>query len=90
MKHLKMISFIDDNKRGKMTNKEIVEDAVNYVMIGNRFIIYPEANLVDDLGFDSLDKVELILELEDRFALSIDDKESDKMHTIQDIYDFFK
>lgn len=38
----------------------------------------------DDLGADSLDRVELIMEVEDEFNISITDDESDKVITVSD------
>ena len=42
------------------------------------------AKFVDDLGADSLDIVELIMELEDKFLIAIPDDEADKLITVGD------
>lgn len=56
--------------------------------------VVPTANLVDDLRFDSLDKVELIIHLEEVFDINIDfDHERtsiDNCYTVQDIIDVVK
>ncbi|MCL2559500.1 MAG: acyl carrier protein [Turicibacter sp.] len=44
-----------------------------------------EANLKDDLGIDSLDAVELIMELEDEFDVKIEDEEAQAFVTIGDM-----
>ena len=44
-----------------------------------------EATLKDDLGIDSLDAVELIMELEDAFDVKIEDAEAQAFVTIGDI-----
>jgi len=44
-----------------------------------------EATLKDDLGIDSLDAVELIMELEDEFGVKIEDAEAQAFVTIADI-----
>jgi len=44
----------------------------------------PETSFVNDLGADSLDQVELVMELEDQFDLSIPDEEAEKIETIGD------
>jgi acyl carrier protein len=44
-----------------------------------------EATLKDDLGIDSLDAVELIMELEDEFDVKIEDAEAQAFVTIADI-----
>ncbi len=51
-------------------------------------IITAEANVVDDLGADSLDVVELIMALEEAFDLEIPDEDAEKIRTVQDIYSY--
>ena len=43
-----------------------------------------ESSFVNDLGADSLDIVELVMELEDEFDLSIPDEDAEKMQTVGD------
>jgi acyl carrier protein len=50
----------------------------------------PEASFIDDLGADSLDLVELIMEMEETFGLTIADSELEKIRTIKDVLDFLK
>ena len=50
----------------------------------------PEASFIDDLGADSLDLVELIMEMEETFGLTIADNELEKIRTIKDVIDFLK
>jgi acyl carrier protein len=46
-----------------------------------------EKRLMEDLGADSLDAVELIMEIEHKFGLEISDKEAEKLRTVgQTIY----
>jgi len=52
--------------------------------------IIPSASIVDDLGADSLEVIELIMDLEEKFSLEIEDKEAEKLKTVQDIYDYVK
>jgi len=46
--------------------------------------VSPEANFSDDLGADSLDVVELIMEFEKEFDIEISDDEAEKIATVQD------
>lgn len=46
--------------------------------------ISKETSFVTDLGADSLDQVELIMELEDQFDLNIPDEDAEKLQTIGD------
>jgi len=50
----------------------------------------PEASFIDDLGADSLDLVELIMEMEENFGIQIADEELEKIRTIKDVIDFLK
>ena len=43
-----------------------------------------EANFTDDLGADSLDTVELIMEFEKEFDIEISDDEAEKIATVND------
>lgn len=47
-----------------------------------------EASFIDDLGADSLDLVELIMEMEEVFGVEIADEELEKIRTIKDIIEF--
>ena len=44
--------------------------------------VAPETSFVNDLGADSLDTVELVMELEDEFDISIPDEEAEKIQTV--------
>lgn len=48
----------------------------------------PEASFVEDLGADSLDLVELIMEMEETFDIHIADNELEKIRSIKDVTEF--
>ena len=50
--------------------------------------VTPNASFTNDLGADSLDTVELIMELEKEFGLSIPDDQAEKIATVQDAIDY--
>ena len=55
--------------------------------------VVPSANLVDDLGADSLDLVELIMALEEEFSspsqkVEIPDEDAEKIGTVQSAIDY--
>ncbi|GIW24848.1 acyl carrier protein [Meiothermus sp.] len=52
--------------------------------------VVPEARFIEDLGADSLDTVELIMGLEDKFGLEISDEDAEKIRTVQDAIDFIQ
>jgi acyl carrier protein len=49
-----------------------------------------EASFIDDLGADSLDIVELLMEMEEAFGVEIADEELEKISTIKDVINFLK
>lgn len=61
--------------------KPLIAEALNL----DEAIITLEATLKDDLGIDSLDAVELIMELEDEFDVKIEDAEAQAFVTVADI-----
>jgi acyl carrier protein len=44
--------------------------------------ITPEASFIDDLGADSLDQVELVMALEEKFGKDIPEDEAEKLQTV--------
>lgn len=60
--------------------QEIVKDKLNVELSE----ITPEANFAADLGADSLDTVELIMELEKEFGIQIPDEEAQQIKTVGD------
>ena len=47
-----------------------------------------QSKLIEDLGADSLDVVELLMMLEDEYNLTIQDEDAVKLNTIKDIIAF--
>ena len=45
---------------------------------------------VDDLGADSLDLTELVMALEDEFDIEIEDDDSEKFGTVQNVLDYLE
>jgi acyl carrier protein len=57
---------------------------------GNKEQITRETSFINDLGADSLDIVELVMELEDEFGIQIPDTDSEKIQTVGNAIDYIK
>ena len=49
-----------------------------------------DTNLIDDIGADSLDVVELIMTLEDEFGIAISDEDAAQLYTVGRIVDYLE
>lgn len=47
--------------------------------------ITPEKTLVDNLGADSLDIIQIAMELEEEFGITISDEQCEAWNTVQDV-----
>jgi len=76
-----------------MNRQEILEK-VKKILIEklsvNEADIKEDSSLVDDLGVDSLDLVELLMKFEEEFKIEISEEESQKILTVKDIVDFIE
>jgi acyl carrier protein len=52
--------------------------------------VKPESKFADDLGADSLDVVELVMALEEKFDIEIPDDQAEKIQTVQNAVDFIE
>jgi acyl carrier protein len=70
--------------------EEKVMQIVSEQLSVDRNEISRETSFVNDLNADSLDTVELVMELEDEFDLTIPDEEAEKLKTVGEAIDFIK
>ena len=65
---------------------------VNEVIADHRGIpsyeITPEKKLLEDLGMEGLDTHEMIMGIEDEFAINIPDEDAASLLTVQDVYNY--
>ena len=50
--------------------------------------VTPSTKFADDLGLDSLDIVEVVMAIEDEFAIEIPDQEADRITSIQEAVEY--
>ena len=71
-----------------------VEEMVKEIIVEQLSVsegeVVPEASFVDDLGADSLDLVELIMVMEEKFNKEIPDEDAEKLQTVQDAISYIK
>jgi acyl carrier protein len=71
-----------------------VEEKVKQIIVDQLGVepseVTPAASFVDDLGADSLDRVELIMALEETFGIEIPDDDAEKISTVQDAVDYIQ
>jgi acyl carrier protein len=76
-----------------MTNPSIEERVVRIVcnqMGTSADKVAMETSFVNDLGADSLDTVELVMEFEDEFEISIPDEDAEKIQTVGAAVEYIK
>ena len=77
-----------------MSKEESVEEQVKEIIVKqmgvNKDQVTPETSFINDLGADSLDTVELVMELEDAFDVSIPDEDAEKIQTVGDAMKYIK
>ncbi len=66
--------------------KEIIVDKLGV----DESEVTPEASFTNDLGADSLDTVELIMEFEKEFNLSLPDEEAENIATVSQAIEFLE
>ena len=75
-----------------MTTKAEVIEKVKSLISQNIGVgteeIAPDSSFIDDLGADSLDIVELVMNFEDSFGIEIPDEDAEKISTVQDAIDY--
>ncbi len=70
--------------------EEKVIEIVSEQMGVDKSEITRETSFVNDLNADSLDTVELVMEFEDEFEMSIPDEEAEKIQTVGHAIDYIK
>jgi len=50
----------------------------------------PDTNIIEDLSADSLDIVEMLMTIEQKFGITVSDEEAMTLKTIKDVADFIE
>ncbi len=69
-----------------------VEERVKQIIVEQLGVdeaeVTPNASFVDDLGADSLDRVELVMAFEEAFDIEISDEDAEKINNVQDAVNY--
>lgn len=68
-----------------MTTLEKIQTLLSEQLGISKDKITKESRVIEDLGADSLDVVELLMTMEDEFGITVDDEDAIKLKTIGDI-----
>jgi acyl carrier protein len=78
--------------KGDVLDREKAVEEVRAILVEQLGVdpaeVTEESSFQEDLNADSLDLVELIMEMEDRFKLKIPDEEAEKIATVGQAVDF--
>lgn len=77
---------MSDNSKILETVKDTIANQLN-VDIDK---IESETSIIEDLGADSLDAVEILMSLEEAFEIDIPDDDAANLKTVQDIVDYIE
>ncbi len=69
---------------------EKVRDVIVETLSCDAADVKPDTNLIEDLGADSLEIVELSMALQEDLGVAIEDEDLEKIRTVQDILDYIK
>ena len=71
-----------------MTTEEKVKQIIADQLMVDVEEVTPGASFQEDLGADSLDVVELVMQFEEEFDLEIRDEDAEKCKTVKDVLDY--
>ena len=73
-----------------MTLIDDIKEVVVEQLSVNADEVKDDAKFVEDLGADSLDVVELVMALEEKFDIEIPDDEAEKIQTLNDVVTYIE
>ena len=75
-------------------SSEEIEERVKSIIVEQLGVsmdeVTPEASFIEDLGADSLDIVELIMALEERYEIEIPDEDAEKIQSVKDVIQYIQ
>ena len=76
------------------SEKQSIEEKVKAIIVEQLGVkaeqVVPDAKFIEDLGADSLDTVELVMALEEKFGMEIPDEEAEKLQCVGDVIKYIE
>jgi acyl carrier protein len=77
-----------------MAAEKTIEQQVKEIIVEqlgvNADQVTSDAKFIEDLGADSLDTVELVMALEEKFQLDVPDEEAEKLQTVGEVIKYIE
>ncbi len=68
----------------------MVEKIISEVLGCDQDLVQDDSNLVQDLGADSLNIVEIVMQLEEEYSIEIYDEDAEQLHTVKQVKDYIE
>ncbi len=82
------MNILLENTGGRKMERSEIEKKVKEIVMEKLQVeasaVVDNASFVDDLGADSLDTVELVMDFEEKFGVEIPDEDAEKIRTVGD------
>lgn len=69
---------------------DLVRKMLSDLLELNEDLITLDSRLLDDLGMDELDRVDIAMDIEDEFEVEVDDEALEKFVTVEDVVNFIE
>jgi len=63
----------------------MIEKIIAEVVGCDQDLVKDDVNFVKDLGYDSLNVVELVMQIEEEYEIEIPDEDAEELHTVKDL-----
>jgi acyl carrier protein len=78
---------VDEQRNSKKTEERVIEIVCENLGV-NKEQVTRNTSFIEDVGADSLDIVELVMELEEEFEITIPDEQAEKIKTVGEAIDY--
>ena len=68
----------------------MIEKIIAEVVGCNQNLVKDDSNFVEDLGYDSLNVVELIMQIEEEYDIEMPDEDVEELHTVKSLKDYIE